>query len=115
VADVIGELHERDPSKARVIQTYYSELLQVLVETRRVLKPGRAAIFVVGSSTLRGVDIRVGECLADLGRIAGLLHVGTAVRNIDRDKRMMPASRGKPKSSIESRMHREYVVAFEKE
>ena len=45
---------ERDVKKGKVLHRYYSEMARVLREMHRVLKPGKAAIVVVGSSIMRG-------------------------------------------------------------
>jgi hypothetical protein len=80
----------------------------------RVLKPGKAAIVVVGTSTMRGMDTRTDVCLGEIGKQAGLELVHIASRRLDRDKRMMPARKeqGHLASQIEARMHEEYVIGF---
>jgi hypothetical protein len=77
-----------------------------------VLKPGKAAIVVVGSSTMRGMDTRTDVCLGEIGKHLGLELINIAVRELDRDKRMMPARRTGAHSQIEERMHEEYVIGF---
>jgi len=70
---------------------------------------------VVGSSVIRGIDTRTYDCLAEIGQQVGfeIAHIG--VRNLDRDRRMMPARRGQERNSqIENRMHRECVIGFYK-
>ena len=87
----------------------------VLAEMRRVLKPGKAAIVVVGSSRLRGIDVETHKGLASVATRAGfqLAHIG--VRRLDRDKRMMPARWGNGgKTQIEQRMHEEHVIGLVK-
>jgi hypothetical protein len=55
------------------------------------LKPGRAAVFVVGSATMRGVDTLAAECFGEIGAAQGFEFVGIATRQLDRDRRMIPA------------------------
>ncbi len=110
---IVQEVHRLDEKKGRVLHRYYSEMKRVLKEMHRVLKPGKAAIIVVGSSVMRGRDTETGRSLADIGESLGftLSHIG--VRYIDRDKRMMPAgNRIDLSSQIQRRMHREFVVGF---
>ena len=115
VMQVVAEVGERDARKARVLHRYYSEMRRCLSEMYRVLRPGRAAIVVVGTSSMRGVDTRTQDCLARIGEEVGFEVVGIAVRRLDRDRRMMPARRSrKPVSQIERRMHEEYVIGFYK-
>ncbi|MCD6554447.1 MAG: site-specific DNA-methyltransferase [Anaerolineae bacterium] len=111
---VVSSLARVDPKKAKVLHRYYSEMTRCLSEMVRVLKPGKAAIVVVGSSTMRGLDTRTDVCLGEIGKQVGFELVGIAVRKLDRDKRMMPARRthSSNRSQIEERMHEEYVIGF---
>jgi DNA modification methylase len=111
---VIVSLAQVDPKKARVLHRYYSEMTRCLAEMARVLKPGKAAIVVIGSSTMRGMDTRTDVCLGEIGKRVGFDLVGIAARELDRDKRMMPARRAPSSthSQIEKRMHEEYVIGF---
>jgi DNA modification methylase len=114
-AQVVALLESMDKSKARVLHRYYSEMSVALSEMYRVLKPGRAAIVVVGTSVMRGLDTETQICLGEIGKKIGfnLVHIG--VRRLDRDKRMMPARwNTNQQSQIEARMHDEYVIGFQK-
>ena len=112
-AGIIQAIAARDRSKGAGLRRYYAEMARVLGEMIRVLRPGRAAILVVGSSVMRGIDTRTYDCLAEIGQQVGfeIAHIG--VRTLDRDRRMMPARRGQERNSqIENRMHQEYVIGF---
>lgn len=105
-----------DNKKAMVLHRYYSEMKLALREMYRVLRPGKAAVIVVGNSVMRGISTETAQCLGEIGEQAGfeLVHIG--IRRLDRDKRMLP-TRNKGKSSnskIEERMHEEYVIGFVK-
>lgn len=111
--EIIRRIAEVDVKKSGAVKRYYSEMKRVLMESFRVLRPGKAAIFVVGSSVMRGIDTQVHNCLAEIGKEAGFDFVGIATRQIDRNRRMLPASAIKSSDSqIETRMHEEFVVAF---
>ena len=87
----------------------------VLLEMKRVLRPGKAAVIVVASSVLRGIDVLTHENLAAIGQGVGFDLAGLGVRQLDRDKRMMPARWARnPASGIEKRMHDEYVIGLVK-
>jgi len=111
---VVLGLEQVDAKKAKVLQRYYSEMTRVLKEMARVLRPGKAAVLVVGDSTMRGIDTRTDVCLAEIGERVGLDPIGIAVRKLDRDKRMMPARQPQfgVDSQIERRMREEYVIGF---
>ncbi len=115
VNGVIAGIAALDKKKGRVLQRYYSEVSLVLREMFRVLKSGKAAIVVVGSSIMRSRDTETGECLADIGRSIGFEVPRIGVRSIDRDRRMLPSgSRRNRESQIQQRMHEEYVIGFYK-
>jgi len=79
----------------------------------RVLRPGKAAIVVVGSSVMRGRDTETQTCLAEIGKIVGFEVPAIGVRRLDRDRRMLPVSARKNEDSqIQQRMHEEYVIGF---
>jgi len=114
-AEVVADLASIDEKKGRVLHRYYSEMTRTLREMLRVLKPGRAAIVVVGSSTMRGRDTKTHVCLADIGRAIGFQVPKIGIRHLDRNRRMMPAGfKIDSKSQIQQRMHEEYVIGFYK-
>ena len=112
---IVSGLAVLDPKKSAVLHRYYSEMTRVLKEMFRVLRPGKAAIFVVGSSVMRGMDTRTQYCLAEIGRSLGFEVPPIGVRQLDRNKRMMPVgSKKNLESQIQKRMHEEYVIGFYK-
>ena len=111
VVDAVGE---RDTGKARVLDRYFRDMADAIGEMARVLRDGAAVVIVVGPSVMRDVLVPTHQCLADIAAAAGLGVVGVAPRNLDRDRRMMPARNG-PRNALEStgierRMHTEYVI-----
>jgi DNA modification methylase len=114
-AKVLANLEALDKNKARALHRYYSEMMTALSEMYRVLKSGRAAIVVVGTSLMRGLDTETQICMGEIGKEIGfdLVHIG--IRQLDRNKRMMPARWNTNKESqIEARMHKEYIIGFQK-
>ena len=112
---VVNRIKAVDEKKSRVLHRYYSEMTRSLQEMYRILKPGKAALVVVGSSTMRGEDTHTEQCLAEIGTSVGFDVPAIGVRNLDRDRRMMPASSSNGrKSQIQQRMHREFVIGFYK-
>ena len=113
--ETIARLAERDARKAATLRRYFGEMAAVIAEMRRVLKRGGAAVIVVGTSNLRGIDVETHKGLAAIGESAGFELSGIGVRRLDRDKRMMPARwETQPDSQIEARMHGEYVIGMVK-
>jgi DNA modification methylase len=110
---LVQEIAELDERKGDVLRRYYSEMTRTLREMYRVLKPGKAAVLVVGSSVLRGRDTETAVCLADIGRNLGFTVPPIGVRQLDRNRRMMPAGNNvNLNSQIQQRMHEEYVIGF---
>ncbi len=112
---IVATIEKVDKKKAQVLHRYYSEMILTLSEMYRVLKPGKAAILVVGNSVMRNISTETDRCLGEVGKQIGfdLVHIG--VRNLDRNKRMLPVRRNNDStelSQIESRMHQEYLLGF---
>lgn len=113
---IVGEVSTLDEKKGFVLHRYYSEMTRVLREMHRVLKPGRSAIVVVGTSQMRGRDTETQNCLADIGRSIGFDVPKIGVRVLDRDRRMLPAGfKIDLNSQIQQRMHEEYIIGYIKE
>ena len=113
--ETLARLAERDDRKALVLRRYFGEMRAVISEMQRVLKDGRPAVIVVGSSKLRGLDVETHRGLAAIGESVGFALAGIGARRLDRDKRMMPARWGeRQRSQIEERMHEEYVIGLVK-
>ena len=70
-SEIIREISELDDKRGRVLHRYYSEMQRVLKELYRVLKANKAAIVVVGNSTMRGKDTQTQNCLAEIGQRIG--------------------------------------------
>ena len=113
--ETVATLAERDARKAETLRRYFGEMATVISEMKRVLKRGGAAVVVVATSNLRGIDVQTHKGLASIGESSGFDLAGIGVRRLDRDKRMMPARWGtQAKSQIEARMHDEYVIGLVK-
>ena len=113
--DILAALGAADEKKAAALRRYFAEMSEVIQEMRRVLKRNAAAVIVVGSSILRGVDVETHNCLAAIGEAAGFELAGIGVRHLDRDRRMMPARWDKgAHTQIENRMHDEFIIGLVK-
>ncbi|MEW6387272.1 MAG: DNA methyltransferase [Thermodesulfobacteriota bacterium] len=112
---IINALKKRDEKKGRVLHRYYSEMKRIIKEMFRVLRPQKAAIVVVGNSTIRGINTEIHLCLAEIGKSMGFEVPKVGVRKLDRNRRMLPAGfKINQDSQIQQRMHEEYVIGFYK-
>jgi DNA modification methylase len=112
---IISKIKKKDEKKSLVLTRYYSEMTRVLREMFRVLKPGKSAIIVIGSSKMRGIDTFTEKCFAAIGEDIGFMIPEIGIRNLDRNRRMMPVgNRIDNNSQIQQRMHEEYVMGFYK-
>ncbi len=115
VEQVLRQVRERAPNRAKALQAYYTQMASVMRECYRVLYPGRCAVLVVASSQMCGVDTQADVCLTEIAENVGFRVVGVGRRRIHRDRRMMPASLHKHQlNGIERRMHEEYVIGLVK-
>jgi DNA modification methylase len=113
---IVCRLEKIDAKKAKILRKYYVDMLLSIREMFRVLKHNSAAVIVVGTSTMRGLNVETHTCLAELGVAAGFKLIGITERRLDRNRRMMPARFGQQTDSvIEKRMHVEYVIGLYKE
>jgi DNA modification methylase len=113
--ETVQAIAEYDPRRARVLQRYFTDMRRAIQEMYRVLRPGAAAVIVVGPSMMRGVLVETHLCLAEIAESEGFDLVGIGERRLDRDRRMMPVSaHSQSRSSIELRMHNEYVIGLVK-
>lgn len=115
VENIIVELGNKSKPKGVSLRRYYIEMTLVLRELYRVLKPQKAAIVVVGNSTLSGVDVHVDTSLVEIGKQIGFDVPIVGIRQLDRNRRMLPAGSSVDKNSqIQQRMHDEFVIGFYK-
>ncbi len=112
---IVAEMAKVDENKSKILHSYFADMTLALSEMFRVLKPGKAAVLVVGDSVIRGRNIHTAECLAEIGKAQGFSVPAIGRRSIDRNRRMMPVSNQVDLSSIvQNRMHEEQIIGFYK-
>jgi len=117
VVAAMGRMGEIDGLPARErsqLARYLADMAQVMTEIHRVLKPGGAAVLVVGDTTRRGVFICNSDALVHLGKIHGLDLVQRAQRVLPPNRRYLPPpSAGKPGDLLDGRLRNEVLLTFE--
>lgn len=111
---ILSALDAKDHLKAGLLARYFTDMRQAMQGMRRALKPGKPAFIVVGTSTMRGLDVETPQSLALIAQDLGYQLHGLVERSLDRDRRMMPARWGNRQTGIEQRMHAEHVIALTK-
>ena len=110
---IINKIQLIDHKKSLVLHRYFSEMTRVLREMYRVLRPGKSSIIVVGDSMIKGINAEIPYCLSEIGKSIGFKVPAIGIRELDRNKRMLPvASKKNLSSMIQQRMHEEYLIGF---
>lgn len=76
------ELLKKDKKTAEEVSTYFSEMNQVFVEMKRILKKGGKTCIVIGNTSLKGVEILNAEVYAEQLQNLGLKVVNIIKREI---------------------------------
>ncbi|MFH1111521.1 MAG: DNA methyltransferase, partial [Patescibacteria group bacterium] len=66
------ELLEKDKKTAEEVSTYFSEMNQVFIEMKRMLKKGGKTCIVIGNTSLKGVEILNAEVFVEQLQNLGL-------------------------------------------
>lgn len=97
------------------MRRYLSDLHVVLVETRRVLKPGALAVFIVGPSIMSQSRYDAVEIISDIARSIGMNVVDGVVRKLDARRRSLPPPWHLPgENSLNKRIRSEVVMVLRK-
>jgi DNA modification methylase len=111
VREALGKI-ERLPDRFQgIIGRYARDLILVVSQAERVLKPKGSAVFVVGNSNIRDVFVNNSKGLEVAAKRAGLKLVDSIKRKIPLRSRYLPLPRDK-QSSLGKRMRTEVILTF---
>ena len=88
-----NELLKKDKKTAEEVSTYFSEMNQVFIEMKRILKKGGKTCIVVGNTSLKGVIISNAEVFTEQLQNLGLKIVDIIKREIP--SKNLPSTRDK--------------------
>jgi len=115
-----NELLKKDEKTAEEVSTYFSEMNQVFVEMKRILKKGGKTCIVIGNTSLKGVEILNAEVFAEQLQNLGLRIVNIIKREIPsknlpslRDEKTGKFARISDKNKV-SVYPTEYILIMEK-
>lgn len=97
-----------------VLSRYINDMRCGLREVARVLTPGGKAVYVIGENTIRGTYIRNSAIVTTLAELTGLKFRKRRTRNIPANRRYLPPPTALGSDSLNGRMRREVVLAFER-
>lgn len=78
----LSQIAERDIARARQVLSFYTDLHCALSEIARVLRPGGYQCWVVGSRTVKAVQLRTDHIIRELSEPLGLRPVADVLRAI---------------------------------
>lgn len=111
----MGDIEGLPARERRQLARYLSDMARVLGEIHRVLKPGGAAVLVVGDTTRRGVFVRNSDALVHLGEVHGLDLVERTQRALPPNRRYLPPpSSDDAGEALDARLRNEVLLTFEK-
>jgi len=114
LAWVEEHLPEVEPkSRVAVLRRFFDDMDTVVGELHRVLKPGGACVFVLGSSFVAGQVVDTPRLIAEIAEKRGFEHLDTVYRKVNPHRRSLPfpRARGK-KAALGKRMDQEAIVAL---
>jgi DNA modification methylase len=95
LGEVLTPVDDTDSRTACILGQYFEDLAQVLCEMQRVLKPGRAAIMVVGPLVMDGMVLQVHEIIGGIAEAVGFQRVGTKAIGVHHNPESLNGSRKK--------------------
>jgi len=108
VLHIMG-LRELDSKTRSMLHRYYFDLKNQLSESRRVLKKGKHAFFVIGNSSLKGDYIENSEVLKHAARKVGFSVTQESTREIPDNRRYLPVNVARS-NTLSGRMRTEHVI-----
>lgn len=69
--EIIAKMSQQSPKMAREIEAYFIDMMDVFLESFRILRPGGRCCYVIGNTKLKGVDILNAEVFAEGLQYAG--------------------------------------------
>ncbi len=107
---ILDQLAKNNLRQGKLIERYFVDMYQSLLEMKRVLKTGRYAIIVVCPSHIRKVEVPTHKIFTEMGSTMGLDLINEYTRTINANRRVLPYVR----ESFGNRMSAEYVLIFRK-
>ncbi len=96
------------------VRRYAFDMVKVIAEIARILKPSGRAVLVVASSRIRGKTIDNPQLIASIANYLGLRQIECVEREIPTNRRYLPPPTSTIQESLKKRMRTESILTFEK-
>lgn len=106
-----GDLGMKDKS---MFNRYVLDMVALMSEIGRVLKPQGRALLVVGNSCLKGVFIKNTDAVITAAELVGLKFESEIPRDLPPNRRYLPPPSATNMSTLTNRMRTESILAFSK-
>ncbi|WP_159403678.1 hypothetical protein [Streptomyces sp. NRRL S-646] len=103
-----GALAERE---IRLLNRYIADILRLVSEISRVLRPGGLATFVIADARLKGASVSVEKIITEVSGYVGLGLVDRLCREIPANRRYLPPP-SSGSGSMDMRMREEIILRF---
>ena len=108
----MGNLEALPPRFEAIIYRYCLDMLSVVRELHRVLRPDGFATFVVGNSSLRGTFVRNDALIAAAAAMSGFELVSQVERDLPSNRRYLPPPKTTKTQQLDSRMATETILTL---
>jgi DNA modification methylase len=118
INEILGMVDEVKQLPSRldgIFRRFAYDVMQLMMEVARVLRPSGEAVFVVGNSTVRGVYLNNAELVKIAAQQAGMQVVDMLERSLPPNNRYLPPPRADDKHPLSRRMRSETIITAIKE
>lgn len=91
--NVVARMREVDKKMSLEIRSFFADMQEVIDESYRVLRPGGRCCYVIGNTTLRGVDVLNAQVFAESMQASGFILDRVIAREIP--LKILPQTRDK--------------------
>jgi SAM-dependent methyltransferase len=100
---------------AGMLRRYIQDIQEVMVETKRVLRVGGRAIFVIGNCNLRNEFVKNSKCIEALAKEVGLVVTKTRTRVLRQRHRYLPPPQSRHAGrKLKKRLREEVLITLQK-
>jgi tRNA G10 N-methylase Trm11 len=112
--ETIEVIRQKDHKRAVVVASFYSDLLQSIVNVAKIIKPGGYACYVVGNRKVKGTVLPTDAAIRDFFSADDFEYITTHHRLIPNKRMPLRNSPTNASGVLEDTMTREYIVIMRK-